>query len=384
MNRTLLVVHGVANRDKAVFQASVEALAARLRSAVPGNSYRLVPAFWGDLGGQDAHLARSLPPLLGEDVRAGDEQDLFIENVFRARSELQRHAVRSQGEAAERIADAAESASATAPQGGYATRSAGDPEALRAAIVDAVAQTRFLREVRDPDVLDAIGEILGRAIGTATDDAEIATRGLGSDLRGAVGRLVGAVDDLLGKLTGDAFGAVNQAIRGALAKATALSFGDIVAYRDVENGARIRQRVLDACRQASPPIDTTKPVDVIAHSLGGLVTLEMAIAGDLRIDHFVTCGSQPAMFHLLAPLSGIDPYVNDRKSPLPAGSVARWTNLWHPMDPLAFVAGPVFTLAGGTSPRDMRVTSSLSTIVADKLWMHSAYWESDELIKAAV
>ncbi|WP_437096902.1 hypothetical protein [Streptomyces sp. enrichment culture] len=54
---------------------------------------------------------------------------------------------------------------------------------------------------------------------------------------------------------------------------------------------------------------------------------------------------------------------------LPA-SLNRWTNLWEPLDVLAFAASKVFQLHNGAAPVDLPVSHQAST----GLWTHSAYW----------
>jgi hypothetical protein len=55
---------------------------------------------------------------------------------------------------------------------------------------------------------------------------------------------------------------------------------------------------------------------------------------------------------------------------LPA-SLPAWTNLWEPLDPLAFLAGTVFQLPNGGRPVDVTVSHHAS----DGWWTHSSYWE---------
>src|ERR1700722_1204933 len=61
----ILVVHGVANRDRHAFEAEVAALQSRL-----SGNYRLIPVWWADLGGQTANLADTLPEMGSPQVRA--------------------------------------------------------------------------------------------------------------------------------------------------------------------------------------------------------------------------------------------------------------------------------------------------------------------------
>lgn len=51
-------------------------------------------------------------------------------------------------------------------------------------------------------------------------------------------------------------------------------------------------------------------------------------------------------------------------------SLNRWTNLWEPMDVLAFAVSKVFQLHDGTAPVDLPVGHQASA----GMWTHSAYW----------
>ncbi|MET7355471.1 hypothetical protein [Streptomyces mirabilis] len=51
-------------------------------------------------------------------------------------------------------------------------------------------------------------------------------------------------------------------------------------------------------------------------------------------------------------------------------SLNRWTNLWEPLDVLAFAASEVFELHDGTALVDLPVSHQAST----GMWTHSAYW----------
>lgn len=388
MTRNVLVVHGVANRDEEQFEQTVQSLRARIDARAGTGRCRVVAAYWGDLGGgSGVNLRDALPPGIVAEafgVRSDADRDTLLEAIYRVRRSVQAHAVRSEDEAVRVIAEAARTRTAP-PGGGFATRGgavAGDE--LHDAIAQALRTTTHVRRVQDPDTLRAIGAVLGSALdvtGTPGDASGYETRGLVSGVRDAVARVVSALDELLGSLTSEAVGALNQAVRGALARATALSLGDIVAYRDTANGAAIRKRVVE--RAGAGGIDTTEKIIVLAHSLGGLVVLDLLQQGDLRAGHLVTFGSQPAMFHVLKELPTLAPYTPGHSTRVSAG-IDRWTNLWHPMDPLAFVASPVFALADGGAPTDVQIDTPLSTLVGDRFWMHSAYWENDRLVEAVL
>ncbi len=64
------------------------------------------------------------------------------------------------------------------------------------------------------------------------------------------------------------------------------------------------------------------------------------------------------------------PYGGGAPVHLPA-SLRNWTNLWEPLDVLAFAASKVFRLHDGTAPVDVPVNHRAS----NGMWTHSAYWD---------
>jgi hypothetical protein len=98
----------------------------------------------------------------------------------------------------------------------------------------------------------------------------------------------------------------------------------------------------------------------------------MATAAEpLWTESLVTFGSQAAFFHVCDPRGGqLAPCAGDLPVQLPA-SLNRWTNLWEPLDALAFAASRVFRPHDGTAPVDLPVDHRAGT----GLWTHSAYWD---------
>jgi hypothetical protein len=133
-------------------------------------------------------------------------------------------------------------------------------------------------------------------------------------------------------------------------------------------------RVRQCIDRVDPALGRTpdRPVRMVAHSLGGVIAVDMATADTpLWTSSLVTFGSQAAFFHACDPRGGqIPPYSGSRPVVLPA-SLARWTNLWEPLDMLAFVAAGVFRLHDGSAPVDISVPHVASTGV----WTHSSYWD---------
>lgn len=64
-------------------------------------------------------------------------------------------------------------------------------------------------------------------------------------------------------------------------------------------------------------------------------------------------------------------------------TIAKWVNLWDPLDVLAFSAANVFRLADGSAPRDVRLAPLPENVIAQQHFMtHSVYWQTDDLVKS--
>jgi hypothetical protein len=114
----------------------------------------------------------------------------------------------------------------------------------------------------------------------------------------------------------------------------------------------------------------------MAHSLGGVIAVDMATNDEpLWIRRLITFGSQPSYFHVCDPRGGaLEPYTGTPIQ-LPK-SIGAWTNLWEPLDPLAFVAARVFRLHDGSLPKDKKVPH----LASSGLWTHSDYWALADVV----
>ena len=126
-------------------------------------------------------------------------------------------------------------------------------------------------------------------------------------------------------------------------------------------------------------------VDVIAHSLGGVIVFDAATTATptLHVRRFITFGSQASFFQVLDPRTGLATYIpkkgdgtTAKKIPLPP-TIGTWLSLWEPLDPLAFLAGSIFTLSSQETPTDEMVPHAPA-----QLWTHSEYWTSDFVVEA--
>lgn len=392
MSETVLVVHGVNNHDAERFAAEVDALQDWL-----GGHLALKNVFWGDLGGIGHGLEDTLPPRSGPTRGAGEVAwDAYFaqqREVLAAVAEATRAAG---GPAPDALAEALYRGATGQPPApaqaqDLATRAGDD---LLDVLRQALPETRYLRTLQDPALQQAVGDLLADYLGDRrADDAfgggGLVTRGWGGDLRESVRRFIGKVDGLIGQAVSAAAGGANQWLRAALAQPISRTFGDIVAYH--QRRGEIHQRLFETLDAEAPGMGTPqRPITVVAHSLGGLACLDAALGSDvlqqgqrrqLHIRRLVTMGSQPAFFHVLAPREGLPRYEPGQPVTLPK-TIGRWVNLWHPMDPLAFVVAPVFRLADTSEPLDRRIDTPLSEIAENKGWMHSAYWRSAALMEA--
>jgi hypothetical protein len=163
--------------------------------------------------------------------------------------------------------------------------------------------------------------------------------------------------DLKGRVRGyanDKF----QDMRGALTSAMLPFMADVIAYQSQGQRAIVHGRVREVIdKELGKEFGTAaKPLTVIAHSLGGVISFDMATSerDPLHIDTFITLGSQPAFFHLLDPRSQKVPAFEGE--PVTLGpSPRRWTNIWDDYDVLAFGVSEVFRLHDGSAPIDRPV-----------------------------
>jgi hypothetical protein len=180
--------------------------------------------------------------------------------------------------------------------------------------------------------------------------------------------VVRGLDHAVGDILDALGGALNRALREQFAPLIGEFVGDVLVYEGDRRAAiqgRLRQAVDDAGL-------TGRPVDIVAHSLGGVIAFDLGAAQDdpLAIGRFITFGGQSPLFHVLDPeATVVAPYVSPTPSELPA-TIGAWTNLWEPRDPLAFIAAKVFVLASGASPDDRAVNAPASA----GLITHTAYW----------
>ncbi|MFE7553257.1 hypothetical protein [Streptomyces gardneri] len=147
--------------------------------------------------------------------------------------------------------------------------------------------------------------------------------------------------------------------RSALTDAAHPAAGDVLLY--LSRGGAIREVVAEAVRAAEPP------VVLLAHSLGGIASLDLLVLRALpEVELLVTVGSQAPFLYELGALPSLE-----HGAPLP-GHVPPWLNVYDRRDLLSYVGAGVFPDRVRDVALDSRQPFPLS---------HSAYWSNPELYR---
>lgn len=363
----IVAIHGVGNRDEEKWiEREVRPLAEALGRTVGDD---LLPVFWGDLAPVNTSFA-SIP--------LGDE-GLPLAVVTEA---LSGNGHRPSDEAVDALTERVMA---------EVEKRAGEVRAIEAeaAVREAIAETRVTtdRVVEMPELAEALAEVV-----LATDPAGTAEISLGfpaQQLKKAMRSVIGAVDRGLGRELGKALQALLRDREAGLAATFAKTAGDVLCYsRAGSASARMRGRLDTVYQQAAAK---SSHVHLIAHSLGAYIATEwllgapavcedgqVATAQRARVaDVFVTFGAQVALFSELYGLAGEGEDVwKDRPLPI---HVNTWANVWHQLDPLAFVFSRVlrFGEGDGEAVHDFRL--ELASIPDDlkELSVHGAYWKDE-------
>jgi hypothetical protein len=242
---------------------------------------------------------------------------------------------------------------------------------LGAAFAAAVKQTQadpaVAHAIRHPQAARAIARsIVARMVRIALDQG-IPPPGL-ADLEA----LAGATEQLLrpaqlaapldwakaallgwGMRIGTSVGARQRAL---LAGAATPIAGDVILYQ--AHGDRIRARIHQTVAQAP------EPVAILAHSLGGIASLEALCenaATRARVKKFITAGSQSGFFYEIDALKTLS-YGQALPEDFPD-----WLNFYDQRDFLSFLTKDVFS--GGGPRTDVEIKSGLPFPAS-----HSGYW----------
>jgi hypothetical protein len=148
------------------------------------------------------------------------------------------------------------------------------------------------------------------------------------------------------------------ATRRLVSTNTALLFADVLQYLALRGTREQPGEIVSLVARAIEEADA--PRIVIAHSMGGNIVYDVLshYRPDLRVDVFVTVGSQVGLFEELSLFRESGSGVTAVPKP-PA--VGHWLNVVDAADPLSFRIGPVFD--GGQD----------YTYPTGALWAHAAY-----------
>ncbi|QHC23455.1 hypothetical protein [Streptomyces sp. GS7] len=382
MTDPVFVVHGVANRDPSGFTAAVAALQA-------ASSVEMHPVYWGDLGAQDQHIAATLPPsgaptdilraMSGAPHTTAD--DALAADLFDTRTPSPDALTHVEQTLREHLTATAEDHDDGLRDGDFTPI---DSDQVAEYLTEAWDETTWLQCTDDVFLLTEVGRNLARTLLDDVPQDEFGYAELRSSeptdsqgrLRSLVRRRLSDLDRVAGAAIQAAVGRMNHALRSRFGPGTTRFLGDVLVYQ--RHQAAIHTRIRASIDAVDPELGRSadRPVRVVAHSLGGVIAVDMATStSPLWTERLLTFGSQAAFFHVCDPRGGqLEPYSGAQRVALPA-SLAHWTNLWEPLDVLAFAASNVFQLHDGRSPLDIPVPHSAST----GLWTHSAYWDSPEV-----
>jgi hypothetical protein len=377
----VLVVHGVANRDRDAFNEEVSYLQSKV-----GTNYHLIPVWWADLGGKTDFLEDTLPDMKSRQLRSElEDRDLAALGACIA-TESPEYQVRSADDREDIIVKTAQAHVGITTQ----VRAGGE---LEYGIREAWNSATYLPLIHDQRALEAIGRAVAVASGTiegseglassyvtrsSDEEDTVETRGIREKVGNVARAVMGEIDKIVGYAVGQVVGDLNQSLRAAWATPIGLFLGDIIAYQRKQ--ADVQYRLIQAINQHSPGWGTKeKPISVAAHSLGGVIAFDAATRTNdpLWISGFITFGSQSSFFEVLDPRPSLATYSPGTPVVLPA-TIARWMSLWEPLDVLAFATGKVFKLSSGQTPIDVRTVHDLKSGVST----HGSYWRCGELVDA--
>ena len=382
MTTPVFVIHGIGARKPKGFADQAAELGRRA-------GFTAHPVYWGDLGARSAFVELTIPGGATEvrDGPAGADEVVPEIAVFLA-SGPGADEVRDASLPPEVLAAALDVLASTEIRDVPPT----DAVEVETALREAWPTTTWLAKVGDPALLAAVGSAVARPLTEAAvpgggsgandetsggyeirDGTEIRAdevRGLG--VGGFVRRRLEDLDRVVGAAFGAAAGRLNTHLRSTVGPRLTEVLGDVLVYQ--RHREEIQARVRAVIADVDPALggDAEHPVDVVAHSLGGVIAVDMATAEEpLWIRRLVTFGSQSPFFHVCDPRGGVlTPFDGTGLIQLPP-SLPAWTNLWEPLDVIAFIAAKIFQLPDGSSPTDRAVPH----LASSGLWTHSAYWD---------
>ena len=134
-----------------------------------------------------------------------------------------------------------------------------------------------------------------------------------------------------------------------------------------------RKPIQDVITDRITEAGDSRPVVVVAHSLGGIAAVDLLSKDDPpHVDLLVTVGSQAPLLYLMDALETLSPgNAATRKPHVP------WLNIYNPEDLLSFCAKTVFDNVDNDGIEDFRIDAGVPFPAS-----HSAYWRVDAVFQA--
>ena len=206
------------------------------------------------------------------------------------------------------------------------------------------------------------GEVRDRLVEAVINDLDARVRGVFDWMKSLVGEALlkafAAGDYLISGIS------PRPVLRNWVSSNSLEKFGDILYYQ--AHGQRIRDFIGRRIEEVEPP------VIVLAHSLGGIASVELLVQRDLRhrVAALITVGSQSPLFYEMNCLRTLERTLESPNPPLP-DHFPDWLNLYDPNDYLSYAAEPVF---GAPRVVDRQILSRQPRLMA-----HTAYWNQPEV-----
>ncbi len=348
----LVFVHGVANRlgpgyakGSAMRQTLFQEYLLKPYAQAGGQPALVISPYWGDLGGRMRWMGASLP--LGEFEALGLDDATLLDLYTTT-------APQAEPDKAARVLLVVAQKSLTQAVDllwGSAALSGGDEDeaAALATRVHAYAvshdQPAWLYSVHNDErflarleqEVDAFTAAGGGPQLPPQSEPEYESLGFSSAwqaLRRGAFRLQAAVKGTIGQQA-------SERIRPPAMRGVAEFLGDVFVYLHDQQAANAIGGVVGSdIRRGCAAKSANDPLIVVAHSMGGNISYDLLTTtlSDVKVDLFVTVGSQVGFFEELKLFTGSDPALPSPsvpRLPLPA-NVTRWINIFDYSDLLGF------------------------------------------------
>lgn len=141
--------------------------------------------------------------------------------------------------------------------------------------------------------------------------------------------------------------------------------GDILLYQ--AKGQNFRDFIKNTIKNEG----LSKPITLLAHSLGGVMCVDLLIQENLDVALLITVGSQSPFFYEINALQAShwrDDIQNSKRLP---SHFPKWVNIYDRRDFLSYIGEPIF---GDTRVRDFQVDNRQPFPIS-----HISYWDNDKV-----